>query len=124
MTIALAATAAPAASDRGATELPEYAQRLIAQLSPDADKVISVVGALRSPRTIPPAEGLTVSKAIALAGGFGDFAIRSRVGVWKPKAGRYFTVNIKAVLAKEPNAEDPPLSAGDVVIINQRVDYF
>ena len=123
--VACAAGAADAGSDQGATAPPaEVVERLKAELSPDADQVISIFGALRSPQTITPAKGLTVTKAIAMAGGFSDFANRRKVGVWKRKEGRYFTVNVRAVIEKKADAEDPPLNAGDVVIINQVLDYF
>ena len=92
-----------------------------ATLPAGADKVISVLGAVRNPQSVPPAEGLTVSKAIEIAGGFGDFANRRTVKVWKPKEGRYFTVNVTAVLQKTPDAEDPQLEAGDVVMVGMRI---
>jgi hypothetical protein len=122
--ITFVCAAAEAGSGEAAIVLPEWGKKLIARLSPDADQVISVLGCVRNPRTILPAEGLTVTKAIELAGGFGDFASRGKVGLWKSKEGRYFTVDVKAVAAKTADVEDPLLNAGDVVLVNQRVDYF
>ena len=109
-------------SDEGATPLPpNYGQYLKGKLSPDADKVISVIGAKQNPYTIPPTQGLTVSKAIELAGGFPDFAERRRVGVWRAKEARFFKVDVKAVLQRNPDANDPLLEAGDVVIVVMRL---
>ena len=125
MTIALVAAAEDDVSSQGTTALPPYAQSLMAQLPPDADKVVSVLGCVQKPRTtITPAEGLTVSKAVDIAGGFSDFAIQNKVGVWRSRESRYFIVDVKAVLAKKTDAQDPPLNAGDVVFINSRVDRF
>jgi protein involved in polysaccharide export with SLBB domain len=76
---------------------------------------------VRKPQSIWPAEGLTVSKAIELAGGFADFADRRKVRVSRRKENRSFTVDVKAVLQKKPGAEDPLLEAGDVVFVATRV---
>jgi hypothetical protein len=122
MILAFVPGAADAGIDRAEAALPAgWSEYLKGKLSPDADRLISVFGAVRNPHTIPPAEGLTVSKAIEMAGGFPDFANRRRVGVWRPKDGRYFTVDVKAVLQNTPGAEDPPVNAGDVVIIIMRL---
>jgi hypothetical protein len=111
-------------SEEVATPLPpNYGEYLKGKLSPDADKVISVIGAKQNPHTIPPAQGLTVSKAIELAGGFPDFADRRKVGVWRPKEARFFRVDVKAVLQRTPDAKDPLLEAGDVVIVVMRLIF-
>lgn len=107
-----------ARSGEGATELPPRVREYLkAALSADAEKVISVFGMVLKPQSIPAAESVTVSKAVEAAGGFSDFASRRKVRVWKANEGRYFTVDVKAVLQKKPDAVDPLLVAGDVVIV-------
>jgi hypothetical protein len=102
-----------------------------AKLPGDAHKLIAVIGALRRPRnpldppeivvfTIAPREGLTVSQAIEAAGGFGDFADSRHVGLWKNESGTFLSENVRAVLQKDPNAHDPVLEPGDIVIVLQR----
>jgi len=117
--VALACAAAGAGIDGAPAEnaLPAGYSGYVRKLSPDADKVISVVGGVQNPQTIPATEGLTVSKAIEMAGGFGDFANRRKVGLWRPKEGQFSTVDVRAVLQKKPGATDPVLDAGDVVIV-------
>jgi protein involved in polysaccharide export with SLBB domain len=117
MVLACAAAGAEIGSAQADNALPAGFSEYVQKLSPDADKVISVVGGVRNPHTIPATEGLTVSKAIEIAGGFGDFANRRKVGLWRPKEGQFSTVDVRAVLQKKPGASDPVLGAGDVVIV-------
>jgi hypothetical protein len=117
LVLACAAAAAAIGSAQADSALPAGFSEYVQKLSPDVDKVISVVGGVRNPHTIPVTERLTVSKAIEIAGGFGDFANRPRVGLWRPKEGQFSTVDVRAVLQKKPDASDPVLGAGDVVIV-------
>ena len=114
---ALVATARPGSNESAETLPKRYPEDLKARLPSDADQLISVLRARRTPHTIAPTAGLTVSKAIERAGGFPDFAARRQTRVWKLKEGRYVTVDVKNVLDKKPGAEDPLLDAGDVVIV-------
>ncbi len=125
LAVLTAATVSAADGDGGATALPaKVSEYLKATLPPDADNFISVLGAVRNPQSVRPTDGITVSKAIDRAGGFGDFANRRKIKVWKPKDGRYFTVDVKAVLQNKPDADDPPLEAGDVVMVIDRICCF
>ena len=114
---------ADASSDPDASAVPALYDYYLkkATLSPDAPKVISVLGEVPHPHTIQPAEGLTVSKAIEMAGGFTDLSHRRRVGIWRPKEPRFLTVDVKAALQKERGATDPVLGPGDVVIVIVRL---
>jgi hypothetical protein len=102
-----------------------------ASLPEDAYKLVAVVGALKRPIdlsvrhqvsvfTMQPRGDLTVSHAIEAAGGFGDFGDARHVGLWKNESGAFLTVDVRAVEKKEPDARDPVLEAGDIVIILQR----
>ena len=103
-----------------------------ANLPEDAYKLVAVIGALKRQIdylhykrevfvfTIPPRAGLTVSQAIEAAGGFGDFADARHVGLWKNESGTFLTVDVRAVQKKDPDARDPVLEPGDIVIILQR----
>lgn len=117
MVLACAAGGAEIGRAQADNALPAGYRGYVQKLSPDADKVISVVGGVLNPHTIPAIEGLTVSKAIEMAGGFVDFANRRKVGLWRPKEGQFSTVDVRPVLQRKPGASDPVLAAGDVVIV-------
>ena len=109
---------AAAGSNQGAIALPaRYSEDLNATSSQNADNVIWVGGMVRKQQAISPAEGLTVSKAIEIAGGFAELANRRKVHIRRPKENRSFIVDVKAVLEKKPGAEDLLLEAGDVVYV-------
>ena len=125
LAVLTATTPSAAGAEESATAPPVgLSEYLKATLPADAEKVISVLGEVRNPQSIPPEQGVTVTKAIELAGGFRDFANSRKVKVWKPTEGRYLTVDLRASLHNKPDAEDPLLRAGDVVIVTGIVCYF
>ena len=68
---------------------------------------------------IPADGGLTVSKAVSLAGGFDRYARQSEVQVLR--AGQSVrTVDVAAILAGKAGLADPPLAPGDTVFVPQR----
>jgi hypothetical protein len=112
------AGAADAASDQRPTML--HSENAKPSPTPDPEKVIFVYGFVRNQGAIQATKGLTLSKAIEMAGGFSDFANRRKVQVRRPKENRSFTVDVKAVLQKKADAQDPLLEAGDVVYVPTR----
>jgi polysaccharide export outer membrane protein len=76
---------------------------------------ISVVGAVRTPSRFPLRSELTVLDAIAMAGGFADFAKRDKIYVLRN--GRKLAFNYDRFV-KDPVVEDNfLLRAGDTVVI-------
>ena len=63
--------------------------------------MVPVVGAVKTPRSIPLSQGLTVTKAIEAAGGFGDFANSHHVGLFRGREGRFYLVDVRGGTAKE-----------------------
>jgi polysaccharide export outer membrane protein len=84
---------------------------------PRRDRVF-VLGQVLRPGAVPlPArEVLTVSRAVALVGGFDRFAKENNVHLLR--AGQDPVVlDVRAVLEGDKDAIDPPLSAGDTVFV-------
>jgi polysaccharide export outer membrane protein len=76
-----------------------------------------VDGEVRMPNRYVWAEGMTVLKAVASAGGFTDFAKRSKVTVTRMD-GRKFTINCEK--AMENPELDLPVYPGDRVLVPRR----
>lgn len=92
---------------------------------------VYIVGPVRGagPQEIPSDEVLTLSKAILRAGGFGDFADKTRVKVTRKKAGstgvdQTFVVNVAMILEKGQTALDLPLEPGDFIYVPERSIRF
>ena len=84
---------------------------------PRRDRVF-VLGQVLRPGAVPlPArEVLTVSRAIALTGGFDRFAREGRVHLLRPGQPPV-VLDVRAVLEGQTGASDPPLTAGDTVFV-------
>ena len=80
---------------------------------------VYVGGEVKTEGQVPYQEGLTVSQAISLAGGPGEYAAIRRVFVLT-KSGERTVVNL--VRVREGRAEDPVLHPDDRVTI--RRSYF
>ena len=80
---------------------------------------ISVGGEVRSPGTYPHSGQMTVLKAIDMAGGFTEFAKKTKVTIIR--GGKTFTVDCKKAL-DDPEKYDKPIFPGDKV--NVRRSYF
>jgi protein involved in polysaccharide export with SLBB domain len=77
-----------------------------------------VNGEVRNPNRLPYAGAITVTKAIAAAGGFTDFAKRSKVRLIRANGEKY-TINYDKALRK---AElDLPVHPGDQIVVPRRV---
>lgn len=86
-------------------------------------KMVSVIGRVAKPCSIPAEAGLTAFKAIERAGGMNEFAKDNRVGIWKNKDGKFLIFNAKK-RAADPLAPDPLLEEGDIVVVLQRFIDF
>lgn len=92
---------------------------------------VYMVGPVRAagPQDIPSDEVLTLSKAILRAGGFGEYADKTKVRVTrKPMVPggpeKVFTVDVGAILERGKTESDLPLEAGDLIFIPERLIRF
>jgi protein involved in polysaccharide export with SLBB domain len=83
---------------------------------------------LPGPQEIPGGEILTLSEAILRAGGFGDFADKSKVKVTRksPDGGtdQVLVENVGLVLERQQAESDLALEPGDLIFVPQRVIRF
>lgn len=79
-----------------------------------------VQGEVRSPSRVPVERGLTLLKAITMVGGLTEWAdlkqVRVLYGEGHDPAEKVF--NLKRI--REGRADDPPLTGGEVVVVNRR----
>ena len=92
---------------------------------------IIVVGKVGRPgqMEIPSGEVFTVSKAILAAGGFTDFASKSKVKIirktgGKPTDKQEIIVDVSAVLEKGELQNDVEVKSGDMIIVQERLINF
>lgn len=84
-------------------------------------KRIEVIGEVQHPGSFPIASGMTLLRAISVAGGFNALAKRTQVTIRRrTKSGtRAATVSVEDII--ENRIPDPPLQAGDSVNVPQKV---
>ena len=92
---------------------------------------ITVVGKVGRAGTmeIPGGEVFTVSKAILAAGGFADFANKSKVKIIrktgpKPTDKEEIVVDVAAILEKGELQKDQEVKSGDMIIVSERLINF
>ena len=90
---------------------------------------VYVIGQVRSPgaQNIPGDEPFTVSKAILAAGGFGDFAKRTRVKLSRKREGEKdatFMIDVTEVWEKGKTERDVPVEPGDTIFVPKRLINF
>jgi polysaccharide export outer membrane protein len=84
-------------------------------------KRIEILGEIQKPGSLPMVSGMTLLRAISLAGGFSAMANRSRVMI-RRRVGtgtKAATVSVEDIMANR--IPDPLLQAGDSINIDQRV---
>lgn len=84
-------------------------------------KRIEILGEVQKPGSLPMVSGMTLLRAISLAGGFSAMANRSRVMI-RRRVGtgtKAATVSVEDIMANR--IPDPLLQAGDSINIDQRV---
>ncbi len=94
--------------------LPQPARVSAPALNPKPAR-ISVGGDVKSPQLLDYAPDLTVMRAINAAGGFNEYADRSKVSL--VRNGRTLVINAKEIL-KDPS-KDLPLEPGDGIEVPQ-----
>jgi polysaccharide export outer membrane protein len=109
-------------------------RRLVSGQSPDLNIMVSngdvvhvpfadtayVLGAVKKPGSVPVKENLTVSQAVALAGGIEPLLGTNDITIMRfDKQGSPISIkaNLKSIIAK--NEPDIPLKGSDVVMVNE-----
>lgn len=91
-----------------------YYTKLSVSVTP-GPRVLYVHGEVRMPGKVTWTSGLTVGKAISLAGGYTDYASRSHIEV--TRKGTTFSVNLKA--AEDDPSKDVPVYPRDDIKVNR-----
>ena len=82
---------------------------------------VYVSGQVKSPKSITYERNLTLLKAIALAGGFGDWANKDKVVILREKSdGGTETIRVNAERIEKGKMDDIPLQPNDHIIVNER----
>jgi polysaccharide export outer membrane protein len=78
-----------------------------------------VRGEVRNPGRFPLARGMTLTMALAAAGGYTDYAKRSKVRIIRGRGAEL--ANIDADQVEKRQAPDPIIHRGDTIIVDARV---
>lgn len=77
-----------------------------------------IQGEVRAPTRVRLEEGLTLLRAISLAGGLTDWANKKAIRILEGGGGDPVVYNLKEI--QRGNADDPAIGAGDIIIIDRR----
>jgi polysaccharide export outer membrane protein len=98
--------------------VPKFVTHLNVTVKTSGDRVYFVRGEVKAPGRMLYTGSITVSRAIASAGDFTDFADRGSVFLTRAD-GRRFELNLKRILAgRDP---DPPVFPGDQIEVSRRL---
>jgi polysaccharide export outer membrane protein len=83
-------------------------------------KRVEVIGEVSKPGSIPLAPGMTLLRAITIAGGFTNMARKGEVTVRRRVKGgtKAAAISVESIL--DNRIPDPPLQAGDSIFVPQR----
>jgi polysaccharide export outer membrane protein len=83
-------------------------------------KRVEIIGEVSKPGSIPLAPGMTLLRAISIAGGFTNMARKSEVTVRRKVRGgtRASAISVESIINNQ--IPDPPLQAGDSIYVPQR----
>lgn len=84
-------------------------------------KRISIIGEVKKPGSFPLEPGMTLLRAISLAGGFTDIADRGSVTIRRKVKGgiKHATVSVKQII--DNRIDDVPLQSGDSINVEQTI---
>ncbi|KYF66032.1 sugsr transporter [Sorangium cellulosum] len=84
-------------------------------------KRVEVLGEVQKPGSLPLQPGMTLLRAISMAGGFNSIADKDRVTIRRKSQGKtvFATVSVEDII--DNKIPDVPLQAGDSINIAQRV---
>lgn len=84
-------------------------------------KRIEILGEVQKPGSLPMGSGMTLLRAISLAGGFTAMANHGKVMIRRKIQGGTKAANVSVDDIMENRIPDPPLQAGDSIDVAQRV---
>lgn len=84
-------------------------------------KRVVVLGEVQKPGSLPIEPGMTLLRAISMAGGFNSLANKSKITLRRKIAGKVRVVVISVEDIMSNAVPDVPLQAGDSVNVEQRV---
>jgi protein involved in polysaccharide export with SLBB domain len=99
--------------------VPRYYTHLNVTVTTSSDRVYYVQGEVNHPGEQLYREGMTVTRAIAAAGDFTDFANRKNVELIRAGTGQRVTLNCNKILSGD--APDPEVYTGDQVFVHRRL---
>jgi protein involved in polysaccharide export with SLBB domain len=84
-------------------------------------KRVEVIGEVQKPGSLPLQPGMTLVRAISLAGGFNGIADKDKVTILRKVKGgiKSATVSVQAII--DNRLPDVPLQAGDSISVAQRI---
>jgi len=84
---------------------------------------VRITGAVRTPRSIPYRQGMTVLDAVLEAGGINDFAAPNRTKLYRREKDKsqVFDIDLGDILNKGKLSTNAMLVPGDVLIIPERI---
>jgi protein involved in polysaccharide export with SLBB domain len=82
------------------------------------DRVIVVGDRARSTTEVPFSSGMTASKAIIAAGGYGDF---SRTPIYLVRCGEWTALDMRAALELGEREKDVQLKPWDIIVIGTKL---
>ena len=83
-------------------------------------KRIEVLGEVQKPGSFPLQPGMTLLRAISLAGGFNNIANRERITIRRRVGSRTKAATVSAEDIMDNRIDDIPLQAGDSIDVKQR----
>ena len=84
-------------------------------------KRIEIIGEVKKPGSLPLEPGMTLLRAISLAGGFTSIADKGAVTIRRKVKGavKIATVNVNQII--DNRVDDPPLQSGDTINVDQTI---
>lgn len=84
---------------------------------------VRVTGAVRTPRSMPHRQGMTVLDAVLEAGGVSDFAAANRTKLYRKEGNvtRVFDIELNAILKEGRLESNALLRPGDVITVPERM---
>jgi protein involved in polysaccharide export with SLBB domain len=84
-------------------------------------KRVEVIGEVARPGSIPMVTGMTLLRAISIAGGFNALAKRNQVTIRRRVKGGTLAASVSVEDIIDNRIPDPPLQAGDSINVPQKV---
>lgn len=84
-------------------------------------KRVEIIGEVQRPGSLPMTPGMTLLRAISIAGGFNALANKSRVTIRRKVKGATLAATVSVDDIIDNKIPDPPLQAGDSINVGQRV---